>query len=156
MSGPDRSDLLEQIVEKAIEEHKLVKFAEYWELYRNTADISSIQRFFVRTKANTDPFFGGAYCNVAIIGDGLLVDIEGDDSQSSGGLRIESLETVSSVIFHVGSLPGLRNSQNASLVVIADQVGETGVGLHWVAKTEEEEEHLVQFGRSLVQAISNR
>ena len=57
MSGPDRSDLLEQIVEKAIEEHKLVKFAEYWELYRNTTDISSIQRFFVRTES--DSFYTG-------------------------------------------------------------------------------------------------
>ena len=113
----------------------------------------NVQRFFVSSESQ---FPQGGHCNVAIIGSGLLVDIEGDESSRSGSLTLERLDSITSVSIHAGSLPGLPESRGASLVVIADGVGETDIGLHWIAKTEEEEEHLLKFAQFLVQAISKQ
>ena len=99
---------------------------------------------------------GGGYCNVALIGDGLLVDVEGDDSDNKGSLTYRSLEFVSGVSIYAGPLRGLDSSRGASLVVVTRKVGEEGIGLHWIAKTEEEEEHLLQFAQTLLKAISKK
>lgn len=143
---------LKQTVDCAIKEHGLELFAQYWDLYREITSISNVRRFYARTEGQ--PLYTGGYCNVAIIGDGLLVDIEGDDSRRSGGLSVESLDSIAKVTFHVGELPGLPAARGASLVVLAQGVGETDVGLHWVAKTEDEEDRLVEFARELVAAVS--
>ncbi len=152
MTNRDNSAHLTRIVENAIQEHGFSRFAQYWKLYRDTADISTVQRFFVRTES--DSFYPGGYCNVAVIGDGLLVDIEGDDRQSKGGLAIQSLDSITKVSIHAGSLPGLRNSQNATLIVIARRAEDTEVGPHWIATNEEEEGHLLQFAHTLVRVVS--
>ena len=47
MTTRNLSAQLASIVERAIEVHKLEKFAEYWELYENTSDVQSIKGFFV-------------------------------------------------------------------------------------------------------------
>ena len=154
MSSSGTSASLSKTVEAAIGEHDLSIFAKYWKLYEETADTSSIQRFYINVESQQ--FYAGGYCNVAIIGDGLLIDIEGDDIRGSGGLIMESLESVTKVSIYAGPLPGLQNSQGASLVVTADSIGESDIGFHWIAKTEDEEKHLTLFAKSLVNAISNR
>ena len=158
MTTRDLSAQLKRIVEKAIEEHELESFAEYWELYEATANTKEVQAFFLRTEVQEDAavfIIGEAvYCNVAIIGDGLLIDIEGDDSDGTGSLVFHSLASVSGVSIHAEPLQNLPSSRGASLVVLANRVGEEGIGLHWVAKTEEEEERLLEFAEALVEAIS--
>ncbi len=154
MNTRNRSAQLARIVEQAIEEHDLEKFADYWELYENTADIQSIKEFFVRIERRPYSSSRRAYCNVAIIGDGLLIDIEGDDNDNTGYLTFNSLESISGIEIHLEPLRGLDSSREASLIVIANRVGEEDIGLNWVAKTEEEEEHLLQFARVLVKEIS--
>ena len=69
---------------------------------------------------------------------------------------MESLDSISRVSIHAGSLPGLPSSNGASLVVLSRRLAETNVGLHWVAKSDDEEEHLLRFAKCLVQAISKR
>ena len=154
MSNIDRSVQLSRIVESAIEEHGLDMFAQYWELYEETADISEIQRFYVNIEPQQTS--GGGYCNVAIIGDGLVVDIEGDDVRRSGSLSLDSIEKISSVGIHMGQLPGLPNSQNASLVVVVQRVGESDVALYWTARADDDEERLLEFARVLVQRVSRK
>ena len=154
MSTRDRSGQLARIVERAIEEHNLVKFAQYWELYENTADIQSIKGFFVRIERRPYSSSRRAYCNVAIIGEGLLIDIEGDDNDNTGNLTFQSLESISGVQVRAGPVRGLDSSRDALLVVIANRVGAEGIGLHWIAKTEQDEEHLLQFAKVLVEEIS--
>ncbi len=156
MSTRNFSAQIASIVERAIEVHKLEKFAEYWELYADTADVQSIKGFFVKTEIQDDAFgyTGGGYCNVAIIGDGLLIDIEGNDNDNTGSLTFQPLEAISAVRVRAGSLSGLDHSRDALLVVFVNRVGEEGVGLYWVAKTEEDEEHLLAFAKTLVKAIS--
>ena len=108
----------------------------------------------MRTEIQDDAFSGGGYCNVAIIADGLLIDIEGDDNDNTGNLTFQPLESISAVRVRAEPLRGLDHSRDALLVVLANRVGEEGVGLHWVAKTEEDEERLLAFAKTLVKAIS--
>ena len=157
MSARDLSEQLSRIVEKAIEEHELEKFEDYWELFEATANIKEVQAFFLRTEVYRDTVLimgEAAYCNLAIIGDGLLIDIEGDDSDGTGSLTFHSLASVSGVSIHAEPLQNLPSSRGASLVVLANRAGEEDVGLHWVAKTEEEEERLLRFAEALVEALS--
>ena len=153
MSNGDRSDQLAQKVDRVIDENDLPTFAEYWELYERAEFMLNVQRFFVSSESQL-PL--GGHCNVAIIGGGLLVDIEGDESSRSGSLTLSPLDSITTVSIHAGPLPGLPGSRGASLVVIADGVGETDIGLHWIAKTEEEEDHLLNFAQFLVQSISKQ
>ena len=88
-------------------------FAQYWELYEETADTSKIEWFYLNVEPQ-QPLKGG-YCNVAIIGGGLLIDVEGDDTNHSGSLSLGPLESFSSVAMQKGALPGLSHSQDASL-----------------------------------------
>ena len=154
MTNRDRSPLLNQIVRDASEEHGLETFLQFWRLYEKIAPVSCAQAFYVREGANQWIYSRVNYFNVAIIGDGLVVDIEGDDGTRKGGLSIQSLRSVTRVTVHPGSLPGLRNSQNAKLVVITSNAGESEVGLHWVATTDEQEAHLLRFAGALTNAMS--
>ena len=153
MTNSNYSTQLSKIVEQAIDNDDLRVFKQYWELYQETSSISSVQAFFVRVESGV---FSDGYANVAIIGDGLLVDIEGNDSRNSGNLALRSLASIVEVIIHAGSLPGLPDSQGALLVVVTEIAGQADAGPHWVAKTREEKNHLVRFAKTLVEVISNR
>ena len=109
MSSRDRSTQLTRIVQQAIEEHQFTKFARFWELYERTTEIKRIEAFYIRTEVQDNwliPNRGG-YCNVAIIGDGLLIDIEGDDNNSTGNLTFKTLTSVGEVEIHTSPLQGL-------------------------------------------------
>ena len=147
-------DNLSKIVEKAIEEHRLDTFARYWNLYEDTVAISDIQQFYVRIEPNLNS--SGGYFNAAIIGDGMLVDVEGDDEQRSGSLVVHALDSVYGVSVHSGTLPGIPNTQNATMIVLAYQPGVNDIGFHWFAKTDEDEERLVQFAKVLVGSVASR
>lgn len=156
MSTRGLSGQLSRIIEQAIKEHKLQKFAQYWELYENTTDIESINAYFARTEVQDDDFdyVGGGYCNVAIIAEGLVIDIEGDDSDNTGSLTFHTLDSFSSIELHAGALRGLDSSRGALLVVLANRAGEDDIGLHWIAKTEQDKERLLSFAQVLVREIS--
>ena len=126
------------------------KFRQYWDIYQLTAEVSEIQGLFIRIDEDA------GYCNIAIIGDGRIVDIEGDDKNGSGNTHIYPLMSVGEVLFYRGSLPSLSRSPGASLLVLTKIVGRDGSGPYWPAKNPEEEELLVGFGRALVQAVSSR
>ena len=154
MTSRDRSHQLDQIVRDATEEHGLNTFLQYWELYKSVSSISRIQAFYVREGADQQHYSRVSYLNVAIVGDGLVVDVEGDDNTRRGGLSVRSLKSVTDLAIHPGPLPGLRNTQNAKLVVITKSAGESEVGLHWVAATEDEEKHLLRFAQALMSTMS--
>ncbi len=156
MSTRNRSAQLTKLVEDAIEELHLEEFEAYWEMYESTCQVTTVEAFYLRTEVRVGDFGRklGDYCNVAIVGDGLLVDVEGDDNDNSGNLIAQPLKSFSEVSIHRGPLTNLESSRDSSLVVLANRVGEEDVGLHWVAKTEEEEEHLLEFARLLIQVVS--
>ena len=156
MTTLESSAQLASIVKRAIEEHKLSKFAEYWELYADAADVQSIKGFFVKTDIQDDAFdyAGGGYCNVAIITEGLVIDIEGDDNDNTGNLAFHTIDSFSSIELHTRALRGLESSHGALLVVLANRAGQENIGLHWIAKTEQDKERLLAFAKKLVKAIS--
>ena len=150
MTNRDQAEQLDKTVAEVFALFSTNTFRRYWELYKQTADISEVQGFFIRTELQA------TYCNVAIIGDGRLVDVEGDDSDNSGGLSIRSLDSVCGVSVHSGPLKAFPRTQGASLVVLTKLVGETNPGAYWMAKTPEEEERLLGFVQFLVQTVSSR
>ena len=153
MSDGSPSSQLDRTVQRSISSVRMVMFARYWELYERSAAVADVRRFFVRTETR---LMGGGYCNAAIIGDGLLVDVEGDDGDHSGSLTVHSLDAFDEVFIHAGSLPGLPSSQGARLVVVAELKGKEDAGTHWVAKTPDEEDRLLEFAEELIGAISRR
>lgn len=153
MTTRNYSTQLARIVEQAIEDNNLQTLEQYWELYQRTGEISNVQAFFFRTEIGR---FSGGYGNVAIIGDGLLVDIEVNDSRNTGSLTLRSLDSVVEVMVHAGPLPGLPDSQGASLVVVTEVAGQADAGPHWVATTPGEEDYLLRFAGVLVKEISSR
>ena len=153
MNTRDYSDELRRTVGRATETGKFPTFVQYWDIYNRAAVPAGVQRFFFRTESQA---FSGGYCNAAIIGGGLLIDIESDETKGTGSVSVDSLASISSVSIHAGPLPGLSISNGASLVVLAGHAAETDIGLHWVAKTDAEEEQLLQFAQCLVHSISGR
>ena len=151
MTSRNRAEQLERVVSEMVENYGLSLFQQYWELCKLTAPVSEVKRFFVRVES---VFPKGGYCNAAIISDSLLIDIEGDDRDSSGSLSVGALESLTAVHVHLGYLQGLQDSLGASLVVLAETGGEADSGYHWVAKSEEEAEHLLSFAKALVQTIT--
>ena len=138
---------LDRIVTQGITLHN-AKFRQYWELYKQAAEIPDVEGLFVKIEEEA------RYSNVAVVGDGRLVDIEGDDSDDSGNLHIYSLGAVREVIIRLGSLPSLPSTKGATLLVVTRLAGQDGTGPYWVAKTPEQEEKLLSFAQCLVQAIS--
>lgn len=147
-------DNLFRTVGRMTEEHELGTFALYWSLYQDAVDVSNVQRFYVMVEPQ--PNSNGGYCNVAVIGDGLIVDVEGNDEQSSGDLSVYTLDSLIGVSVHAGALPGLPNTQDAILIVMVGQSSAPDAGLYWMAKTAEARERLIEFADALVKAISNR
>ena len=145
--------LLASTVEDAINDGNLRNFQLYWSLYKRTVDVSKITKFFVRTE--TQNFLGG-YCNVAIMADGLIIDIEGDDNRNEGNLAVHSLTSIIGVSVQAGPLPGMAGSQGARIVALADLVGHVDEGLTWIAKTPEEEDRLLDLVKCLIESISTR
>ena len=156
MTSRNQSVQLISAVEQVIEVYGLDVFEQYWELYKEIGGISNVQRFYVRTGASAADAADVSFCHAAIIGDGLLVDIQGDDCLKSGGLRFNSLASIVQVSIHDGPVDGAPSSEGASLVVVASRPNDAGPGLHWVAKTEQEENHLLPFAKTLARALGRR
>ena len=153
MSSGGPSSQLDHMVERSIRYEHLETFARYWRLYQRTAVITEVEGFFLRIEDRSP---AGGYCNVAIIGNGLLVDVEGDDVDRSGTLTAHSLDAFNEVFIHIGPLRGLPSSQGARLVVVAELKGQEDAGTHWVAKTFAEEDMLLEFAAVLIGSISRR
>ena len=126
------------------------KFREYWELYLQTSETSEIQNLFVRVDEDA------GYCNIAVMGAGRIADIEGDDNDNSGSMRVFPLSAVSEITLHRGSIPSLSHSQGASLVILLRLVGLDESVAYWAAHTPDQEAQLLGFARSLVQYISDK
>ena len=128
--------------------HSLDTFRRYWALYERAVAVQNVQAFYLKIEPEQ------GYCNFAVVGDGKVVDVEGDDSNGSGGISIRNLSAISGVAFYLGSLTGFPRTQGASLVAVAKLVGETASGPYWAAWTEDEERQLVGFARVLIVANS--
>ena len=62
--------------------HSLDTFRRYWALYERAVAVQNVQAFYLKIEPEQ------GYCNFAVVGDGKVVDVEGDDSNGSGGISI--------------------------------------------------------------------
>ena len=149
VSGNSQRHDVEKAVRELLSSRELRDFRDYWALYEQTAAVQNVEGFYVRD----DPEH--QYCNVAVIGDGRVVDVEGDDGdRSGGGVSVRSLSSIDGVSIIRGPLVGFPRTEGASLVAIALVVGQTSAGAHWAAWNEDQEHQLASFVRALVIASS--
>ena len=147
MSQPNPSQQLDATVEDLLKHYNPNTFRRYWELYRRAVPLTEVRASFVGVDPTT------SYYNVAILGDGKLVDIEGDDTGGTGYVGFQSLTGIGAVVLREGQIEGFSRSQGASLVMFTRLVGETNAGPYWVARTTPEVDRLTQFTKFLVDAI---
>ena len=148
MAALDFTEQLNSVVAAISDEYRLPTFNDLWELRRQVLGDTPVRRFYVRAESG--------YANVGVLTDSLVLDIEGHEAESSNDVAVIPISHLSDIVFHKGPIATLPDSVGAELVVIADITGIEGAGYHWMAKTEQEQEYLIQFGKALVEAISNR
>ena len=149
-------------VEKILEEYDTGAVHDYWTLSRNVIDELPIRKFYVHLGQSNPGSFGRIdYLNVAVVSDNMVVDIEGTIRKSSdlgyvnsdrGGFVITPLKSIEAIEFHRGPITTIRESSNARLILIASILGDSTMGKYWIARTDDEFGHLVQFGKSLIEA----
>ena len=148
MVEQDRMQQLDAMVNEILERNKFESFARYWSLYKRTVVPQEAEASYIVYDSDA------CWCNVAIIHDNKIVDIEGEDGSDVGSLSVTDASRISGVTFRIGPLVGFSRSQGASLVVVTEIVGSTS-GRFWVARTPDEEERLVQFTRYMIDLISD-
>lgn len=145
MDGRYQTESLNSIVADALSHGEFSSFRKYWKLYKQTTPLTEIAGFFFRS----EPHEG--YFNLALLGEGRVIDVEGDDKENRGNLSVIGADSVEQVIFRIEPLPNLRNGQGASLTMLLKLVGRDITGPYWAAMTPEEEERLHEFAQRLIE-----
>lgn len=165
MAVRNYSKTLDLIVEDILKEQgKGGTFQNYWEISRDTIGKLPVRKFYVHTRQTNMAFYGRVtYLNVAILTDGLVIDIEGNITtnslvsfsypDASDGFTVTHLKSIGTVKFQNGPIKTLRETSNAQLVLSAQVIGEDGIGAYWIAITDNEYDYLVEFGKALIEAI---
>ena len=63
---------------------------------------------------------------------------------------VYKINSLSRVGFYKEQVPTVPDSEEAELVMTVHITGISDIELYWIAKTEQEAEHLLEFGRTLV------
>ena len=147
MSDQSRLAELDRVVEEILSRGDHKGLEEYWKLYTESAYISKPLGYFVKVHHD------GPYGNIAVIGEGKIVDIEKHEQEGTGVFSVIRYHTISSVAVKDGSVEGLPRTEGALLTVYCRGAGSSGVGPYWSAATTEEIEQLRSFYAALANAI---
>ena len=139
-----RVRLLEQ-VDSLRQQYPSESFERNWGFYKASLDIQDIKASLIRTNPETK------YINVAVIGNGLVVDVDGCEDGSQSGLAYFPLKMLRSVHYHTEAIASLPLTEGASLVITVRLSGPAAVAPYWTAATPEEEEDLLGFANALAQ-----
>ena len=143
-----RVQLLEQ-VDTMRQRYPSESFERYWGFYKASTDIQDVKAFLIKTIPETK------YIDVAVIGDGLVVDVDGCEDGSESGLAFFSLKTLRSVHFHTEAIASLPFTEGSSLVVTTRYSGPAAPTPYWMAATPEEEENLLGFANVLARLVGS-
>lgn len=147
MADRDDTAKLLKATERILEKNDLEAFAECWALARELMDGLPVLAFYARPE--------DSYANLAILADGLIIDIETEeDDDSPDDLTVISVKAVAEVHFHTGPVHTIPDSEEAQLTLVLSMVGATDLGPYWIAETDAEREHLVRFGKALLNAVN--
>ena len=147
MARQDLTEQLHKVVDSILSEHDLEVLEGYWELAKHTLTGHPVRRFYVRTE--------GGYGNVAILTDSVVADIDGDDTDEQGHFAVCRISALSDIGFYKEQVPTVPDSDGAELVIVANTPGDH-LEFYWIAKTEQEAEYLLEFGRSLLALIGGK
>ena len=147
MSRQDLTEQLHNVVDSILSEHDLEVLEEYWELAELALRGHPVRRFYVRTE--------GGCGNVAILTDSVVADIDGDDTDEQGHFAVCRISALSDIGFYKEQVPTVPDSDGAELVIVANTPGDH-LEFYWIAKTEQEAEYLLEFGRSLLALIGGK
>ena len=147
MADRDDTAKLFKAVERILEEGDLEVFAECWNLGRELLEGLPVRAFYACSE--------DSYANLVILTDGLIIDIEAEeDDDSPTDLAVISLKPVAEIHFHEGPVHTIPDSEDAQLTLVLLMVGATDAGPYWTAGTNAEREHLVRFGKALLNAVN--
>ena len=146
VNGKSLAEQLETRVVELLDTYASGSFQKYWGYYKESVAPSDVKAFFVKLRPSEN------YLNVAVIGEGLLIDVDGDDAPESGGIGVHPLTSVRSVYVRTNPPPTLPRARTASLVVFTQLAGGTG-GPYWFAEDSEEERDLLRFSKILLDSI---
>ena len=126
-------------VDSLREQYPSESFERNWSIYKASLDIQNIEGFLIKTVPSTK------YIDVAVLGEGLIIDVDGCEDGSVGGVSATSLVMLRSIHFFSKPLESLPLTEDATLVVTTRLIGATSGGPYWVAANQEEEKDLLLF-----------
>ena len=133
-----RAELMER-VDSLREKYPSESFERNWGFYKASSDIQDIKAFLIKTIPSMK------YIDVAVLGEGLVADVDGGEDKSLGGAMLVRLDMIRSIHFFSKPLESLRLTEGSTLVVTTRLTGTAPGGPYWVAATPEEEEDLLRF-----------
>ncbi len=149
MADTHRSENLDSVVNHMLSQGPHQTFETYWELYMASAFISEPKGIYFRVSQDS------TIRNIAIVGDGKIVDIEADENSDASAISVSPYGAFSEVILHTGLIPTLPRTQKSMLNVLCRLAGSTSLSPYWCAYNEEEAERLRDFAKILIQVVSS-
>ena len=143
-----RVQLLEQ-VDAMRQRYPSQSFERYWGFYKASVDIQDIDAFLIKTIPETK------YIDVSVIGDGLLVCVDGCEDGFQSGLAFFPLKMLRSVHFHAEAIASLPITEGSSLVVTSRLSGPAAPAPYWMAASPVEEEGLLGFANVLARLVGS-
>lgn len=133
-----RAELMER-VDSLREKYPSESFERNWGFYKASLDIQDIKAFLIKTVPTMK------YIDVAVLGEGIVVDVDGCEDKSLGGAMLVPLGIIRSIHFYSEPLESLPLTEGSTLVVTTRLTGTPPGGPYWTATTPEEEEDLLRF-----------
>ena len=143
-----RAQLMER-VDSLLEQYHSESFERNWSFYKASLDIQNIEGFLIRTIPSTK------YINVAVLGEGLMVDVDGCEDGSTGGAILVPSGMVRSIHFYREPLESLPLTKDSTLVVTTRLTGPAPGGPYWLATNPDEEKDLLRFAGILRRLVGS-
>ena len=148
MSDQGATERLEGIVADLFSQGTYESFKECWRLYKETTYIPNLDGFYLSQDIEE------TYCNLAVVGDSKIVDIEVDEKGEHRNVTVSLCRAYSGIGLSSGSIPTLSRAQDSLLTVFCRVAGSGSIGHYWVAKNEVESTRLREFAKTVIEAIS--
>ena len=142
MADTGLTEHLHEAIDDILDENDGVVFDSYWELAKPLFEGLRVHGFYVRAEEH--------YTNVGILAGGVVIDIEAVEDDEQGFVSVYTIDAISGVSFYEDSVPTVPDSENAELVMVANSKHSSEILVYWMAYTEEDAQHLAEFGKALI------
>ena len=140
MTKRDFSRQLHEYMDDILDDGDVI--ASYWKLAKPLFEDLNVHRFYVRAEDD--------YTNVGILAGGVVIDVEALEDDDHGHISVYRIDAISGVSFYEDPVPTVPDSDEAELVVTVSSTHGNEDLVYWMAYTEEDAQHLAEFGKALV------